>query len=189
VSRGKRLLEFDRDLSFRLQGHNRFLFPDLALESLALITPLIETGSIFRFYRAGYRTEGRTLALSLVTTAMTVGGLKYIVRRNRPKRRYQPRLWNTRITPSFPSGHVASFTAFTLIMGIYYPETKPLLTGIAVLTGYSQIFVGNHYISDVLAGGMIGYLVARSVHDITNKKVARFEKSSPSFTLKINVLL
>jgi len=120
--------------------------------------------------------------------AMIVGGLKYIVRRDRPKRRYQPRLWNTRITPSFPSGHTASFTTFAIIMGLYYPKIKPFPVGLAVLTGYSQIFVGNHYISDVIAGWTIGYLVARSVYKMTNQEDdSRAEENRPPIVLKINV--
>jgi undecaprenyl-diphosphatase len=156
-------LRLDHRLTTRLQGNNRHPLPDIAFESLALVTPVIETGVLFQLYRSGYRETGQTLAFSLGTTVTAAAAMKYLVRRDRPLRRYRPRLWNTRITPSFPSGHTASFAAFSTVLAHAFPGAKLALTGFTLLVGFSHVYVGNHYVGDVVAGIVLGYAVARGV--------------------------
>jgi membrane-associated phospholipid phosphatase len=59
---------------------------------------------------------------------------------------------------SFPSGHTATaFMLFTLL-ALYFPGRKPGLffLTIAVLTGYSRIYLSEHFPIDVLAGSLAG---------------------------------
>ncbi|NQV38319.1 MAG: phosphatase PAP2 family protein [Candidatus Marinimicrobia bacterium] len=44
-------------------------------------------------------------------------------------------------------------------MSLSYPETTPLMVGLTILTGYSQVYVGNHYLGDVVGGAILGYIV------------------------------
>jgi len=88
--------------------------------------------------------------------------LKYAIARDRPDlgaKNYRPRLLNTKITPSFPSGHTASSFAFASVMGAKHTKYKFPLLGYAALSGYSQMYVGNHYPSDVFAGTLLGYSI------------------------------
>ena len=60
-------------------------------------------------------------------------------------------LWN-----AMPSGH--STTAFALAAGlaIFYPRLRRLWYGVAVVLAASRVAVGAHYLSDVVAGAMLG---------------------------------
>ena len=75
------------------------------------------------------------------------------------------------ITPldafSFPSGHTLHAVAFTLVALDYWPSLAPLLVPFTVLTAVSRVVLGLHYPSDVLAGALIGGLVASASLAIT----------------------
>ena len=42
------------------------------------------------------------------------------------------------------------------------------MIGYTLLTGYSQVYVGNHYISDIIAGWVLGYAVAFRTYELYN---------------------
>ena len=140
---------------------------DYAMESVAFGTPVVEVGWIgyqFQFQQNAYDLVSAQLATkAYVINAIATGIVKYIIRRERPKRNYQPRLWNTRITPSFPSGHVAASATFATIASARYPKFTLPLSAFAIISAYSQVYVGNHYVSDVLGGLAIGFLIGKLV--------------------------
>ncbi len=62
---------------------------------------------------------------------------------------------------SFPSGHTLHAVAFTVVALIYYPQLAWLLAPFTVLVALSRVILGLHYPSDVMAGALIGALLAR----------------------------
>jgi len=67
---------------------------------------------------------------------------------------------NRRITPSdqfsFPSGHTAAAFAIATLVSIQFPIlVAPMITW-ALLVGFSRIYLGVHYPTDILAGIVIG---------------------------------
>ena len=61
---------------------------------------------------------------------------------------------------SFPSGHTLHAVCFTLLAVAHVPELAPLLVPFTLLVGASRIVLGLHYPSDVVAGAVIGAIVA-----------------------------
>jgi undecaprenyl-diphosphatase len=60
---------------------------------------------------------------------------------------------------SFPAGHAATAFAGAVVLAFVVPRAAPLLLSIAALIGFSRIYVGVHYPTDVLAGAVIGAVV------------------------------
>jgi len=61
---------------------------------------------------------------------------------------------------SFPSGHTMHAVLFCTLAASHTPELLPLLLPLALLIALSRVGLGLHYISDVIAGGAIGYAFA-----------------------------
>jgi hypothetical protein len=57
---------------------------------------------------------------------------------------------------SFPSGHTCAAFAAAWILGRYWPRPRPLFFGVAATVGYSRVYVGAHYPSDVASGAVLG---------------------------------
>jgi membrane-associated phospholipid phosphatase len=62
---------------------------------------------------------------------------------------------------SFPSGHTAAAFAFARVVAAEYPSWKIKLAvyGLAAATAFERVAGREHFPSDVLAGGAIGYLI------------------------------
>jgi undecaprenyl-diphosphatase len=94
--------------------------------------------------------------------------LKRLAGRRRPCH-LEPHCWATLLPPdqfSFPSGH--TITAFTMATSLicFYPTLAVGLLFCAISIGASRILLGMHFLSDVLAGAVLGYALATLVTSI-----------------------
>ena len=74
----------------------------------------------------------------------------------------EPHCWATLLPPdqfSFPSGHTITAFAVAVSMGAYYPALVVGLFFCAASVALSRILLGMHFLSDVVAGGIIGALL------------------------------
>ena len=84
--------------------------------------------------------------------------LKEIFERQRP----MAVLENVRVlgmkfyTLSFPSGHTTVAFAFATILAFKIPKIRIPVFVIAVLIGFSRVYIGAHFPSDVVAGMVLG---------------------------------
>ena len=134
------LLQFDTDFSLVIQGTNKNSLLDVVVESIGLASIPIENVMLFQTFKSITKEEQISLFFAIALTGITTGILKLLVNRKHPDRRYHPRLWNTRITPTFPSDHAAFSACFATIQSKINPEYSPHFTGYIFLTGYSQIY-------------------------------------------------
>jgi undecaprenyl-diphosphatase len=63
-------------------------------------------------------------------------------------------------TFSFPSGHAASTFGAAVAVSRMWPHTGAVWWSLALLIGYSRIYLGHHYPLDVLGGALGGIAVA-----------------------------
>lgn len=103
--------------------------------------------------------KGLYLAESAAATTFVTFGMKYTFQRSRP---YLVTPGLTKVSggsgPSFPSGHTsvafATATSLTLAFPKWYVAVPAYAWAASV--GYSRMYLGVHYPSDVLAGAVIG---------------------------------
>ena len=57
---------------------------------------------------------------------------------------------------SFPSSHASNISAFAVLFSYFYRKGITVFLFIAVLVGFSRIYVGVHYPIDVFAGYVVG---------------------------------
>ncbi|HLZ89124.1 MAG TPA: phosphatase PAP2 family protein [Puia sp.] len=67
---------------------------------------------------------------------------------------------------SFPSGHTTSIFALATILALFTKDQRAKIACLlgAVVVGYSRIYLGQHFLGDVLMGSCIGTVVAVLVH-------------------------
>ena len=75
----------------------------------------------------------------------------------------EPHCWATLLPPdqfSFPSGHTITACAVAVSLSLFYPELAVGLLFCALSVAASRILLGMHFLSDVLAGAVIGTALA-----------------------------
>jgi undecaprenyl-diphosphatase len=96
-----------------------------------------------------------TAALSSVLLFLL---LKRVFHRPRPCE-VEPHCWAHILPPdrfSFPSGHSITAFAVAIALGTCYPGFQIPLLVVAVSIALSRIMLGLHYLSDVVAGSLLG---------------------------------
>ena len=109
----------------------------------------------------------RFLAVGCAALAAGVGvvlflNIKRISGRRRPTC-FAEHCWTTLLPPdqfSFPSGHTITAFSVAVTFSIFYPDATAVLLFCAFSVAVSRILLGMHFLSDVLAGGAIGTLLA-----------------------------
>ncbi|MAE10220.1 MAG: hypothetical protein CMF78_03400, partial [Candidatus Marinimicrobia bacterium] len=58
-------------------------------------------------------------------------------------------------------------SCFATVLSLIYPGYSLYAVFYALLSGYSQIYTGNHFISDVLSGWLIGFIIGNIAYQST----------------------
>jgi membrane-associated phospholipid phosphatase len=122
------------------------------------------------------------IALSFLLSGILVQFLKHLTHSPRPKLFFGPGyihfihgITSTGYS-SFPSGHTATIFALTTLLSFYFPgrNTGIFFIVVALLTGFSRIYLSQHFPVDVLAGSLVGVSVSVLVYQMIPLKT--FEK-------------
>jgi undecaprenyl-diphosphatase len=100
------------------------------------------------------------LSGGIFTLAVIVMALKFLIRRRRPEGEWGGIYRNTD-PHSFPSGHAARAFLIALVATALGPAWAGILLWIwAPLVALARVAMGVHYMSDIVAGAIVGILVA-----------------------------
>jgi undecaprenyl-diphosphatase len=130
---------------------------------------------------AGYVTKDKKLQYkgwetlgSLAVTVVVAEGLKYAINRQRPYVKYPGEVFPydaTETGNSFPSGHTSIAFATATSLALEYKKWYVVVPAYvwAAGVGYSRLYLGEHYPTDVLAGAAVGAGSAWLSHWLTKK--------------------
>ena len=104
-------------------------------------------GSLFRIGATALIAEALLLPIIVV--------LRYSTRRERPAP-FSVRPWTPWNSYGFPSHHAARSWLLTLIVLPNYPGVQVLVLPLASLICFSRLYLQKHYLSDVVAGTVLG---------------------------------
>jgi undecaprenyl-diphosphatase len=79
---------------------------------------------------------------------------------------------------SFPSGHAATAFAAATVVAILMPRLRTPVLALAALVAFSRVYLGVHFLSDVLAGAVLG-IVAGLLVSAVGLRLARRSKAGP----------
>jgi undecaprenyl-diphosphatase len=116
-------------------------------------------GLVWWFGTDYWKKLALTLIISTLLTAGVVFLVKFIVRRRRPEGEWG-KFYRSTDPHSFPSGHAVRSVMLAVVMLGLGPMWLglPLLVW-APLVGLARVAMGVHYLSDVLAGMVLGSLI------------------------------
>ncbi|GIU76703.1 MAG: phosphatase PAP2 family protein [Bryobacteraceae bacterium] len=78
-----------------------------------------------------------------------------------------PHCWARILPPdefSFPSGHTMTAFAAAGPIAAHFPQAAPMLYFCAGSIALSRVALGMHFLSDVVAGGLLGWLIGNLAH-------------------------
>jgi membrane-associated phospholipid phosphatase len=126
------------------------------------------------------------LISAFVVSALLAQILKNIFSMPRPKQFFPPGQYPYFIDnvthigfASFPSGHSTSVFALATLLALFDKNKKGnvIYLLVAVAVGYSRIYLGQHFLGDVLTGSFIGVLTAVLIHWLFTTRL----RSIPAF--------
>src|SRR5438046_8271921 len=121
---------------------------------------------------AWFRRSGRwsrvflAMLIALALAGVTGTVIKRVVPRPRPSVHTDIRWGGPRFSSkyhSFPSGHMGASTAFFGVLFIARRRVGLACLPIPILLGFSRMYIGAHYLSDVVCAAVLGILCALAV--------------------------
>lgn len=165
---------------FNFLPHNSFFdlfFSFLSLKGVHIFGWFLLIGAILIFEEIrnpGIQKRDKLfvvyLILTLAITWLLTFGLKNLMQRPRPCNnkistdRFKTVPYNNCPSDySFPSGHSSTSFAAATVVGFFDKKRKWLYFGIAGLISLSRIYLGVHFVLDVVGGAILGYFISRLI--------------------------
>ncbi len=170
------------DLDARLTSHLRITDNQTKLRPLGIFLAhsgdswfiLLALLIIWFFTNGQWHQLTAVMAVASIGLAVIVLVVKFIIRRKRPEGDWGAIYRNTD-PHSFPSGHAARTAMLALIALLMGPLWFGVVLVLwAPLVSLARVWMGVHYVSDVVAGIILGVLAALVVNGISPWLIATF---------------
>jgi membrane-associated phospholipid phosphatase len=173
---GALIVLVDRPLAHYCMQHANAIHDAIATvstlgEGAWYLVPSLLVFVIARFIvrRPVIAARGLFVFLGVALAGLTSDVLKVLVGRSRPWVLFREDgydFWPLQLNAdyqSFPSGHAACATAAALTFAVVAPRYRVQLLLAAMLVGLTRVVIMAHYLSDVVAGAALGWLVVVTV--------------------------
>ncbi len=116
-------------------------------------------GLIWYFGDPAQKDWSLRLIVAVIALALIVTLLKFAIRRRRPAGTWGS-IYRATDPHSFPSGHAARVGLLAFLITAWGPSWLiPIILPWALLVSLARVALGLHYLSDVLAGMLLGLLM------------------------------
>lgn len=163
------LLATDRDVSRHFSNSPNTLKRYRRLSDAGAFSLVGAAGGLYLWGKVTHDDHKRETGLlsgeALVNSLMLTSAIQYSAGRERPFRNGAEGDFFQRGT-SFPSNHSAAAWSVASVIAHEYPGplTKVLAYGLASAVSFSRVKSKQHFPSDVVVGGLIGWFVAKQVY-------------------------
>ena len=143
---------------------NKFLIPLTRIGSMGIIWILIAIPMLFS---ESFRSTGfKVILVVLLTGFIGEGIIKHLAKRKRPSKYIEEKdmLIKKPVTYSFPSGHTSSSVASAIVISGSCPKLSIPVFVLAFLVSFSRLYFRVHYLSDIIAGAVLGLIFAYIVN-------------------------
>jgi undecaprenyl-diphosphatase len=108
----------------------------------------------------------RHLVLLYAIQSAVIYSLKFLVQRQRPLFLLETASKLSKGTgeildPSFPSAHAAFSFMMATLLALWFPRYRVIFFIIAGFIGWTRIYLGLHYPTDVIVGALLGYGITK----------------------------
>jgi len=148
------------------------------------LSPVVALLVVWWLWKGG--AKGRWLVLALlvcvgITDQLSSHLIKNIAKRERPCRALMEVRAIDGCGPaySFPSSHATNIGGAMTLVTLAFPAAWPLTVFTALSVGFSRIYLGVHYPTDVLAGWILGFLCALGVWRLKGWAEGRWFRPAP----------
>jgi 1-acyl-sn-glycerol-3-phosphate acyltransferase len=179
------IVTIDRQLFLFLNGlHCAWLDPVMLFASGKLSWALLYAGMLFFFF---WKRPWKARLLAFLAVALTfaltdqLGNIiKHAVQRPRPCQEFEGLLYSLEACggrfASFVSNHAANIFGSATISALIFRKKYYTISiyAWAALVAYSRIYVGKHYLLDLLAGALLGIAAGYLVYKFIYLRIYRF---------------
>ena len=169
---------FDLDIAIYFKNsYPTFLYIFKLITKLGYSTWILITSIlVFLIYRKTKKNLSQKALFifsSVAISGLIVDVLKIIFSRARPKLYFAEDLYAFHFLEfktkaayySFPSGHSSTALSFAFALSMLFPKYRVELLLIGVVVAFSRVVVTAHYLSDILAGGLIGIFISYYIYE------------------------
>jgi membrane-associated phospholipid phosphatase len=174
---------FDIDLLNKINGppaqpaDKNWEFLSGTVTPLAIATPITMFVTGLANNDPNLKLKSYQAGASLVLSSLITNGLKLVVKRDRPFEQYPGEIFKKSDVHgySFPSGHTTTAFALATSLSLSFPKWYVILPSYtyAAAVGYSRMYLGVHFPTDVLAGIISGVgisLLSFHLGNVINEK-------------------